>query len=206
MIEEVWKDIKGYEGMYQVSSIGRIKSIERIDCSGRCRKEKMLTPDKLKKGYLRIGLSRNGLIERFLVHRLVAEAFIPNPENKPCIDHINCKRSDNRVENLRWVTTKENHNNPLTLEKYSNCRKGLNNYSSIPILQFTLNGELKALFINSKDAENKTGINDTCIRFCYNNIRGRKTAGGYKWCKLYDYLGDILEEIQNEDMKKERVA
>lgn len=206
MIEEVWKDIKGYEGMYQVSNTGKIKSLKRIDCAGKIRTGNILQPNKLKKGYLRIGLNKNGIRERFMVHRLVAEAFIPNPENKPFIDHINTIKDDNRVENLRWVTNQENCNNPITLEKYSNCRKGLDNYSSIPILQFTLNGKLKALFINSKDAENKTGINDTCIRNCYNNIRGRKTAGGYKWCKLYDYLGDILEEIQNEDIINERVA
>ena len=70
------------------------------------------------KGYLEVGLTKNGKRKQFKIHRLVAEAFIPNPENKPCIDHINTVKSDNRVGNLRWVTYKENSNNEKTLEKF----------------------------------------------------------------------------------------
>lgn len=112
---EEWKDIKGYEGLYQVSNEGRVFSI---------RKNKLLSPVKNKKsGYIQVSLNKN----THLVHRLVAEAFIPNTENKPVVDHINTIRTDNRIENLRWVTQKENNNNPITKKKYSESKMGEKN-------------------------------------------------------------------------------
>ena len=114
MGKEIWKDIKGYEGLYKVSNQGNVISIN----NGRnVKREANL------KGYRIINLWKNGIGKMFRVHRLVAKAFIPNPEGKPCIDHINGNRSDNRVENLRWVTNKENQNNPITKNKFKN-RKG----------------------------------------------------------------------------------
>ena len=115
MEEEVWKPIKNYEGLYEVSNMGRVKNLN-YKGSG---KEKILKNIKRREGYLMVILTKNGKRRGFLVHRLVAEAFIPNPEGKPCIDHINTIRNDNRIENLRWVTYKENNNNPLTKKKYS---------------------------------------------------------------------------------------
>ena len=115
MEEEIWKPIKDYEGLYEVSNLGRVKSLNYRGT----RKERILKNTERSNGYLAIGLIKNGKTKMFRVHRLVAEAFIPNPENKPCVDHINTIRDDNRVENLRWVTYKENNNNPLTKKKYS---------------------------------------------------------------------------------------
>ena len=114
MEEEIWKPIKEFEGYYEVSNIGRVRSLNYK----RTGKEKILKNIEDYKGYLEVGLTKNGKRKQFKVHRLVAEAFIPNPENKPCIDHINTVKSDNRVENLRWVTYKENSNNEKTLEKF----------------------------------------------------------------------------------------
>ena len=114
MEEEIWKPIKDFEGYYEVSNIGRVRSLNYK----RTGKEKILKNIEDYKGYLEVGLTKNGKRKQFKVHRLVAEAFIPNPENKPCIDHINTVKSDNRVENLRWVTYKENSNNEKTLEKF----------------------------------------------------------------------------------------
>ena len=114
MEEEIWKPIKDFEGYYEVSNIGRVRSLNYK----RTGKEKILTNIEDYKGYLEVVLTKNGKRKQFKVHRLVAEAFIPNPENKPCIDHINTIKSDNRVENLRWVTYKENSNNEKTLEKF----------------------------------------------------------------------------------------
>ena len=121
---EIWKDIKKFEGIYQVSNLGNIKSLN----NNKTKKEKILKLNKDKKGYLYVDLYKNNKSKRFVVHRLVAEAFIPNPENKPCIDHINTIRDDNRVENLRWVTYKENCNNPLTRKHNSEVRSGKNHH------------------------------------------------------------------------------
>ena len=114
MEEEIWKPIKDFEGYYEVSNIGRVRSLNYK----RTGKGKILKNIEDYKGYLEVGLTKNGKRKQFKIHRLVAEAFIPNPENKPCIDHINTVKSDNRVENLRWVTYKENSNNEKTLEKF----------------------------------------------------------------------------------------
>lgn len=107
---EEWRPINGYEGLYEVSNLGRIKS---LNCN-HTKKEGILKLYNDKDGYLMVKLSKDKNNRLFRVHRLVAEAFIPNPENKPCVDHINTIKNDNRVENLRWVTYKENSNNPLT--------------------------------------------------------------------------------------------
>ena len=96
-----------------VSNMGRVKSLG----NNKTRKEKILKNIKGKDGYLSVGLYKDGKIKMYLVHRLVAQAFIPNSNNKPFIDHINTIRTDNRVENLRWVTSKENMNNSITIEK-----------------------------------------------------------------------------------------
>ena len=95
---EIWKDIAGYEGLYMVSSLGRVKSIRR---------NVILTPQINNSGYVMIQLKNKGNRKGKLVHRLVAEAFIPNTENKPCCDHINACKTDNRVDNLRWVHIKK---------------------------------------------------------------------------------------------------
>lgn len=107
---EEWRPINGYEGLYEVSNLGRVKSLSYKNT----KEERILKIFKDKDGYLMVNLSNNKITCRFRVHRLVAEAFIPNPENKPCVDHINTIKNDNRIENLRWVTYKENSNNELT--------------------------------------------------------------------------------------------
>ena len=115
MKEEVWKPIKDYEGLYEISNLGRVRNLN-YKGSG---KGKILKNTKDSKGYLIVGLTKNGKRKLFKIHRLVAEAFIPNPEDKPFIDHINTIRDDNRIENLRWCTQKENCNNEISKKKMS---------------------------------------------------------------------------------------
>ena len=117
-VREEWKDIPGWEGLYQASNLGRIKALQKsyVICNSATvhTKEKLLKLKRAYDGYLRVELNHSGKSKEYPVHRLVAMAFIENPENKPHIDHINTIKDDNRVENLRWVTPKENAANPIT--------------------------------------------------------------------------------------------
>lgn len=110
---EIWKDIKGYEGSYMVSNYGRVKSLEKNIKSHNCsriqyRPERILKQYKSKWGYMRVYLTQNSIKKMFAVHRLVAMAFIDNPDNKPCVNHIDNNRNNNVVDNLEWCTYKEN--------------------------------------------------------------------------------------------------
>ena len=98
---EFWRDIQGYEGLYQVSNTGQVKSLHR---NGKLLK---ITPDKY--GYLKVNLSKEGKKKTFRIHRLVAAAFLPNEENLPEVDHINNDKTDNRVCNLQWISRVENN-------------------------------------------------------------------------------------------------
>lgn len=120
--EEIWKDVVGYEGLYQVSNFGRVRS-KRVN-----RHEGGVMVTKIKKnGYITIMLNVNHKRISKSVHRMVAEAFIPNPENKPQIDHIDGNPQNNNVTNLRWATAKENMNNPITKQRMSLSLSGENN-------------------------------------------------------------------------------
>ncbi len=109
-MQEIWKDIKNYEGKYQVSNFGNVKSLERYDRCNRHINEKILVPRKHTGGYLRVQLSRKD----FYIHRLVAETFIPNPENKLQVNHIDGDKTNNRSNNLEWCTALENNLHAIT--------------------------------------------------------------------------------------------
>lgn len=115
----IWKDIQGYEGIYQISSLGQIKSLDRIDCMGQHRKEKILAISLDSDGYPITILSKDKIRKTCKNHRIVAIHFIPNPEQKKEVNHKNGIKTDNRVDNLEWATAKENqkHSRRIGLHK-----------------------------------------------------------------------------------------
>ena len=109
-MKEIWKDIKGYEKLYQVSNLGNVRRIKFINNRTQKDKIKMLKLIKDKKGYLKINLWKNNKSKMFLVHRIVAETFILNPNNLPQVNHKDENKSNNCVENLEWCSQKYNNN------------------------------------------------------------------------------------------------
>lgn len=104
---EEWRDIDGYEGLYQVSKLGRVKSLERRVWNGNSyyiKPEKILKNNLMKNGYCRVTLTKDGKQEQYYIHRLVATAFLPNDDGLPEVDHIDANPRNNRIDNLRWVT------------------------------------------------------------------------------------------------------
>lgn len=128
MEQEIWKPIKGYEGLYEVSNLGNARSLDRqvrYSIAGRrVIKGKLLKNYVNNRGYVRIGVYKSGAIVNKGMHRVVAEAFLPNPENKPDVNHINGIKTDNRVENLEWATHYDNMqhflNSGLNKKKFNN--------------------------------------------------------------------------------------
>lgn len=112
-MEEIWKGIEGYEDYYEVSNLGRVKALDRVietkkTPKGQHRTERILGQQVGKYGYVRVTLCRDGICKAYLLHRIVAKAFIPNPEGKPEVNHINGAKDNNQVDNLEWVTPSEN--------------------------------------------------------------------------------------------------
>ena len=107
---EEWKDIPGYEGLYQVSNTGKIKGLPRVTVQNQILQERILIPGVINNGYLQITLHKNGEHKNFLVHRLVANAFIPNPKNLPEVNHKDEDKTNCNSDNLEWCTRKYNIN------------------------------------------------------------------------------------------------
>lgn len=116
---ENWKDIEGYEGLYQISDYGRVRSLAKVGSTD----EQILKPFN-QDGYVRYTLRKDGGKRNFLAHQLVAKAFIPNPLNRIYVDHKDTDKTNNHVSNLHWVTKKENSNNPQTRRHNSMAKRG----------------------------------------------------------------------------------
>lgn len=186
---EIWKDIAGYEGLYQVSNYGRVKSLHG--------KEKILKPGANGKEYLVVNLCKDGKKKQYTIHRLVLMNFNPiEGMGQLEVDHIDTNPSNNNLENLHWTTRKENRNNPLSKVHYSEAHKGkfgVNHHSSIPIVQLTIDGELVNVYGSACEAE-RSGFNNKRINDC---TKGRnKTHGGYKWIYLHEYIFNIHPNIK----------
>lgn len=199
-MEEMWKDIEGYEGLYQVSSLGRVKSLERLVKNNkkggfRLIKEKVLSLCSSGRKYYYVTLNKGFSRQKVYIHRLVAEAFLPNPENKPCIDHINTIKTDNRIENLKWVTAHENTQNPITLQRIKDActedeikrqiqvKKNNGTWNGRKVFQYSKDGAFIAEYETLSDAAKVLKKN---ARDCAGNIgvavdNPKRSAYGYKW-------------------------
>lgn len=193
---EIWKPVVGYEGVYEVSSFGRIRSLDRF------RKYKDSTPDSLafvkgkmlkgkidKDGYIEYALcvGKHKQMKYYRAHRLVAQAFIPNPNNYPIINHKNEIKDDNRVENLEWC------NNQYNIE-YSRAK---------PILQFSKTDEFIKKWKSCAEIERELGLDHSSIQKCC--IGKNKSRGGYKWGYADDYER-IPFKVFDLEIYRKRVA
>lgn len=185
MSEEFWKPVSGFEGLYEVSDIGRVRSVFYRKSRGPIimkfyRHSNYYGDDDNR--YRIVTLWRDKRKYKIFVHRLVAEAFLPNPDKKKEVDHINGIRYDNRVDNLRWVTRSENRQNPISKQRMREAHRGcfgsLNSHHH-SVSQFTLDGKFIRQWESISAAVREIGIGQSSISLC---CSGRyKSAGGYIW-------------------------
>lgn len=194
--KEMWRPIRGYENLYEVSNLGKVRSLDRL-VNSKCRstrlaKGRIVSLSKVRGGYLQVDLWKDNKQTKLRVHRLVASAF---PEicgeyvNGLEVDHLDTNPSNNKATNLRWCTHKENSNNPITRRHKSNAQKsekaywfgklGKEHARSIPIVQYDLQGKFLAEWDCACEVERKLGIYQGNISLCCTGKR--KTAGGFKW-------------------------
>ena len=193
---EIWKPVKGYEGLYEVSNLGNVRSLDRYIMCGKqyCfLKGKPMKTCHDSNGYLITTLSKNGKVKRHYLHRLVAEAFIPNLNSLPCIDHINTVKDDNKVENLKWCSYKENSNNPLTIEhinikirskevqekRLATARKKQSCHCEIPVYYIDEDGS-KISFKSINEAERQTNVHHSYIS---RSVNTKVPISGRQWYK-----------------------
>lgn len=195
---EEWRDVVGYEGIYKVSNKGRVASLSRtVD---RKRYKFVCKPKLLKDRIGKNGYSTITLCDEYnnqhpaSIHYIVASAFIQNPNNYPCIDHINTIRNDNRVENLRWCTVSMNNLNPITRSKMSKSRTGKYFGSYKPVVGVNISDTKDIRFYKSTTETVKDGF---CQRHVSSVCRGvRNKHKGYKWMFLSDY-----ENLKSESQR-----
>lgn len=165
----MYRFIKGFEYKYMVNDDGKILKL----CN--CKKPFFLIPQKTERGYLRVNIREKGKVYHIRVHRAVAEAFIPNPENKPEVNHKNGNKQDNRVKNLEWVTSKENMQHAI--------KKGLFNKKNKPIA-LLCKGEIIEKFDSITQARKKYGCLYGSITYCLYSHKQSRFCSDYWWVYL----------------------
>ena len=210
-MQEIWKDVPEYEGLYMVSNLGRIMSLH---CTSKVAKENGVHDRRIMKnvmsssGYYHVGLSKNGVKIMHSIHVLVARAFIPNPENKPSVNHIDGNRTNNAVSNLEWATYKENQQHairtglrdlhkphimhkPYRARKKRSSDKTSYSYGSYGFLQYSPEGNFVKLWRTQVEAADAVGFSQADISKC---VAGRrKMCAGFIWRKYNG--GDIPLKI-----------
>lgn len=176
-MKEIWKEIEGYNGLYKISNYGNIKSIARKGT-----KEHLMIQSKNHQGYLQVKLTKNGISKTKKVHRLVAQAFIPNPNNLPQIDHIDDNKENNYASNLQWITNEDNmakswKTGARSIEK--TYKRGKEHSNAKIINQYDLQGNYIKTWYCINDVERELGFDNRNICACCRHKK--KTAYGFKW-------------------------
>lgn len=196
---ELWKDIPNYEGFYQASDLGRIRSLDHVRKNGTneyIQKGKILKFNKNNSEYYRVRLSKNGVVKTYRVNRLIALTFINNPLNKKTVNHKDGNKLNNKVSNLEWVTAKENIQHAVKNKRFENMaiinsekmkksKLYLNGYplanevTKKKVAKYDKKNNLLNVYESISDASRNTGITITSISYACNNKR--KTGGGFIW-------------------------
>ena len=177
---EIWKDVAGFEGFYKISNKGNVYSVARKDTIGRKCGGRTLTPRNAGDGYLKVGLYKNGKTKGEYIHRLVAEAFIPNPNNYPEVNHKDEVKTNNYVENLEWCTSKYNSNHGTRIERLSKKVRAVNiKTGDVLIFNSTMEAGQKGY--------DQGGVSSACRGAYKDSATGKLIGGdgrtykGYKW-------------------------
>lgn len=180
MTKEIWRTINGFEGLYEVSSLGRVRSLDRYvkhPDFKEWRKGKVLKQSTSNRGYKKVTLTKNGQKYYFSVHRLVAQSFVPNPHNFPQVNHKNEEKDDNRVENLEWCTQAYNNSFGTRLKRVSKANSQAHPTRSV--FQYNDCGVLIHRWKSLHEMERQTGYSRANISRNYKG--GRRRAYGFLW-------------------------
>lgn len=199
-MEETWKPIEGYEGIYEVSNLGRVRSLDRVVVRPHPKtgvpmeyrhKGRVMKPAAYPNGYLTICLKVEGRKENCLVHRLVAKAFVKGYREDLDVNHKDCNRQNNRADNLEWCTRSENL-------MWADAQDKIHTNQAKVVCQYNQQGTLMATYPSIMEAMRQTGIDSKSINGCCRGRYGTVTAGGYRWA----YEGEPLKMRQQGTASK----
>lgn len=189
---EIWKPVPGYEGSYEVSNLGRVRSVSRYTptWSGKVFKKGTIKKQKEDKdGYFKVWLSKNSKKKPFFVHRLVATAFLDNPDNLPVVNHKDGNKKNNTVENLEWCTLSENTKHAFKIGLIKPSCRGTN--KKVAKIDPATN-EIISVYKSMSEAARENGITVQMISYCANGKN--KTGKGFKWAFVDEGVTTIREE------------
>lgn len=205
MEEEIWKDIDGYEDLYQVSNYGRVKSLEINSNRGFVLRKGRIRKLGNSSGYRNVILSKNGQNKTTLVHRLVAIAFLLNPNNHPCVNHKDEIKSNNMVDNLEWCTYQYNSTYGTTIERMmkNSDFKALAESHKMPVLQYDLEGNFIKEWKSAIDCKLELGYDNSSIAKC---CRGEmNSAYNYMWTYKDERENNITNKIEPNIIYRRKV-
>lgn len=197
-MEEIWKDVEGYEGLYQISNLGRLRSLDKCDRFGRFFSGCIIKCHS-SRGYINCCLHKDGKLKRTCIHRLVAQAFIPNPNNYPVVNHKDRNPSNNCVENLEWCTQKHNVHWDGAIERRAEAQRNRSDCSKM-VNQYSLEGIFIKTWPSLGEIYKCLGIPKNDISRCCKN---KTYAHSYQW-RFFDEYSDCanIEHYKKKNTKQ----